>query len=161
MATSINSDIEKGSKNVDLDNSAGSFVPAGNGSPDAIKSIVVLNNSRDLPRLLEGLLEEEGYEVDILHAAEDAHRRVTNRNPSLVILDMVLENPNNTWQLLQILKLDPNTKDIPVVVCSADSAYHEEHIAQLDLSGCYILHKPFDPNDLRNLVQETLDETGY
>jgi CheY-like chemotaxis protein len=73
---------------------------------------------------------------------------------------MVLEKPNGTWQLLQILKLDPSTKGIPVIVCSSDSAYHEMHIAQLKLSGCHILHKPFEPDDLRNVVQEALGETG-
>ena len=137
-----------------------SFVPAGSSLNGRIKSIIVINNSQDLPGLMEGVLGEEGYEINILYASEDAHRRIVDRHPSLVILDMVLEKPNGTWQLLQILKLDPSTKGIPVIVCSSDSAYHEAHIAQLGFSGCRILPKPFDPDNLRNMIQEALGEIG-
>ena len=38
--------------------------------------------------------------------------------PALIILDVMMPHTDG-WEVLQTLQLDPETKKIPVVVCSA------------------------------------------
>lgn len=120
--------------------------------------IVVLNDSWDLLRLMQELLTEEGYHVDIMHAAQGAHQRIKEIDPALVILDMVLETPDAGWQYLQLLKLDPRTIDIPVIVCSAANAFLEYHKERLNELDCHILPKPFDLDSLLNMIKIALEE---
>lgn len=118
--------------------------------------IVVMNDSKDLLRLMKELLEGEGYAVEIMHAAEGAYDRIREIKPDLVILDIVLEKPDSGWQLLQILKLGPQTGEIPVIICSADIRQLQARQAQLAHMNCLTLPKPFDIDELLGLVGNAL-----
>ena len=61
---------------------------------------------------------------------------------------MVLETPDAGWLFLQLVKLDPQTRDIPVIVCSAAAHLLNLHKERLDQLNCYILPKPFDLEEL-------------
>ena len=107
--------------------------------------IAVINDDTAFLNLMEELLEkEEGYDVGVCREADDAYRFVKDQRPDLVILDIRVGHEENGWQILELLTLDPVTRPIPVIVCSAALHSLAEHQPLLEQYGCEVLEKPFD-----------------
>ena len=90
-------------------------------------------------------LEADGYEV---HATADAFGDIRHLKPDVVILDLFLHGESAGWQQLDILTLDPATRGVPVIICSAAIAslgFAREKLAGLDVA---VLEKPFDIENL-------------
>ncbi len=73
-----------------------------------------------------------------------------------MILDLFLHGETAGWQQLEILTLDPATRRIPVIICSAALASLEaarDKLAGLDVA---VLEKPFDLEQLTAAVESAL-----
>ena len=73
-----------------------------------------------------------------------------------MILDLFLHGETAGWQQLDVLTLDPATRGIPVIICSAAIASlttHREKLARLDVA---VLEKPFDLEQLSAAVASAL-----
>lgn len=67
-----------------------------------------------------------------------------------------MEHPEAGWKTLELLRLDPETTDIPVIICSADTRAvraKEDWLRERDVK---ILEKPFNLDDLLNMVKGTV-----
>ncbi len=62
--------------------------------------------------------------------------------PDLVILDIRMEHQEAGWMVLDLMRLDPRTRDIPVIISSADHQALHEREAMLRPQGYAILEKP-------------------
>jgi len=120
--------------------------------------IAVINDDRDFLDLLEQLLEEEGYEVVLRREWDGAYGFVKEIRPDLVLLDIVLGREERGWTILELLTLDPATRPIPVIVCTAALRSLQDHEQLLRQYGVYSLPKPFDLDALLALVQGALDD---
>ena len=102
--------------------------------------------------LLVDLLHERGY-----HAVPAFHGRTAlslarRLKPHLITLDLAVPGIDGAG-VLQRLKADPSTRDIPVVVISA--------FTQILPAGerkklAYLLGKPFDVSEVLEVVQATV-----
>ena len=73
-----------------------------------------------------------------------------------MILDLFLHGDTAGWQQLEILTLDPATRGIPVIICSAALASLEsarEKLSRLDVA---VLEKPFDLEQLSAALESAL-----
>jgi CheY-like chemotaxis protein len=98
-------------------------------------------------------LEIEGYEVQ---ASANAFGDMRHADADLVILDLFLHGDSAGWQQLDILTLDPATRGIPVIICSAAIAslgLARTKLAMLDVA---VLEKPFDLEQLSAAVSAAL-----
>jgi DNA-binding response OmpR family regulator len=68
-----------------------------------------------------------------------------------VILDLRMPDFDG-WQILQLLKLDPQTCTVPVLICSAAVAEVRATEERLREQGCDILLKPFNLDELLDKV---------
>jgi CheY-like chemotaxis protein len=118
--------------------------------------IFVADDDAAFLELMQELLQDEGYEVTILHDSDNAYDEIKPAAPDLVILDMTLEHPGAGWHVLEMLKLDPETAKMPVIVCSADLRLLGERQAQLEQMGYYVVEKPFDIDMLLSAVHQAL-----
>jgi CheY-like chemotaxis protein len=73
-----------------------------------------------------------------------------------VILDLFLHGENVGWQQLDILTLDPATRSIPVIICSAAIASLGSARAKLAALDVAVLEKPFDIEELSAAVSAAL-----
>lgn len=48
------------------------------------------------------------------------------------------------WQALDLLKRDPSTASVPVLVCSASAREMQEAEVQIRAQGCDLLYMPFE-----------------
>jgi DNA-binding response OmpR family regulator len=106
------------------------------------------------------LLADEGYQTIQSVGDHQAHAMIQREKPDLVILDIRLEHPDSGWQILQLLRLDPATTEIPVIICSADTQFLKEKEQQLRAQGYDMLEKPFDLDTLLEKVRASLEGTS-
>ena len=90
-------------------------------------TILLIDDSRFQRTVNESTLKKAGYTVLTAVDGEEALRAVRSRHPDLILLDMLLPKLGG-HQVLQILKQDPATAHIPVVVLTGLSAMNEEKL---------------------------------
>ena len=76
--------------------------------------------------------------------------------PDLLIADFLFGHDPLGWQLVQMLRMDAATVDMPIVVCSAAAKQIEEIGAHLDEMGIGVVLKPFDVDTLLAEVSRVL-----
>jgi len=119
--------------------------------------IAVINDDTAFLDLMRDLLEEdENFEVIICREWDHAYEFVRKEQPDLVIQDIRLGGEEHGWTILNLLTLDPVTRPIPMIVCSAAVQSLHEHQALLDRYGIRVLPKPFDLEALLRTVDDTL-----
>src|SRR5690242_9496891 len=118
--------------------------------------IAVVNDDTAFLELMHELLADEGYETLIEKERGNAPQVIRDKQPALVILDIRMDHPESGMQILEIIRLDPDTAHIPVIVCSADHRFLAEKEPVLREKRCDILEKPFDLRDLLEKVQSHL-----
>jgi two-component system phosphate regulon response regulator PhoB len=130
-------------------------------APSQGARIVVINDDTAFLDLMEELLEKiEGYRVETIKEWDGAFELVRDTRPDLVVLDIVLGHEERGWTILELLVLDPGTREIPVIVCSAAVRVLQEREAHLARYGVRALAKPFDLDDLLGTVRVMLAERG-
>jgi CheY-like chemotaxis protein len=119
--------------------------------------IAVVNDDPAFLDLMHELLTDESYTTVLLHEGSRAYDMIRNQHPDLVILDLRLEHPEAGWKTLQLLRLDHETTDIPVILCSADTCALREKEDWLKQRDIKVLEKPFNLDDMLKMVK---DATG-
>ena len=114
--------------------------------------ILVVNDTPEILDLFRDILEEEGYEVVLHSYATRDLDEVKAVGPDLIVLDFIIGGEDQGWQLLQKLKLDRETEQIPIIVCTAAVGLVRELEGHLRAKGIAVILKPFDIDDLLRQV---------
>ena len=122
--------------------------------------IAVINDDKAFIELMRDLLTDEGYEIVTQNSGNAAYAMIRKKKPKLVILDMRLEHPEGGWIVLDLLRLNPETANIPVIICSADARFLRAKEAHLREEGCCVLEKPFRLDRLLSLIEDALDPSS-
>lgn len=88
-----------------------------------IQKVVVVNGSTEVLGMLEAVLDAGRYDMVFVESSDHAYSQIKKVVPNLVILCARIENLEG-FQLLTMLKLDPETRDIPILT------YTTEHEGQ-------------------------------
>jgi CheY-like chemotaxis protein len=83
------------------------------------QKVVVVNGTPDVLDLLESVLEGGRYDLLFADASHHAYSLIAKEQPNLVVLCTAIDRTDG-FQLLSMLKLDPQTKRIPVVTYTVD-----------------------------------------
>lgn len=116
--------------------------------------IAAINNDAAFLHLIQALLREEGYDVLLIQTGDIALDTVKQRQPKLVILDIDATIPNASWRLADLLTLDPQTTDIPLIICSIADEALAARKEKLAVASGLIIEKPFNLNELMEAVQK-------
>jgi CheY-like chemotaxis protein len=119
------------------------------------QSVVVLDDNAAFCAMVQEILEEEGFLVTSCTDPRAALGAVIELQPDLVISDWWLRDPDGE-RLAHIIRRDPRTAHIPVLVCTADGMIRNE-MEILALDGIEVIKKPFDLNDFISAVRRTLE----
>lgn len=123
--------------------------------------IAVINDDTAFLALMEELLQnQEGYRISTCHEGDAGYGFVKVNQPDLVILDLVFNHAETGWRTLELLTLDPDTRQIPIILCTAAETHIQEHGAWLQRFDIETLPKPFDLEVLLEAVQRVLSRAG-
>src|SRR5688572_5806320 len=97
-----------------------------------IQKVVVVNGSTEVLGMLETVLDSGRYDMVFVESGDHAYSQIKKVLPNLVILCARIENLEG-FQLLTMLKLDPGTREIPVLTYTTeyDGQDFDTAIAQL------------------------------
>ena len=93
------------------------------------KKVLLIDDSKFLRKANEMALARSGYEVFGATDGEEGLRLATEKQPDVIVLDMMLPKISGP-QLLQLLKKDPRTAKIPVMVLTSLSQKNEEKLIE-------------------------------
>jgi CheY-like chemotaxis protein len=111
-------------------------------------ALLVVDNNADFIRLVERFLASHPWEVIAASTVEHAHARARAHHPAAILLDVVIPDRDG-WDLLLALKTTPETRDIPVIICSV---LNEPEVAT-SLGATAYLHKPISQQQLTALLE--------
>ncbi len=120
--------------------------------------IVAVEDDAEIQELLDTMLTAEGYTVVRWTQGAGADAFIRDIQPDLVILDLWLEHPQAGSMVLGLLMVDPATRYIPVLICSAYRQLLGDQEAQLRTHGYLILDKPYQIEELVAQVHTLLDD---
>lgn len=119
----------------------------------ATPKVLLIDDDPTTRSLISHFLRKEDFIVEKAAGASDGLARARSGQPDLLIFDAAVPGVNG-FELLSLLKKDPETARIPVLMLS--SLDEEEAIAQsLDEGANYII-KPFSPRILVAKVKKIL-----
>ena len=79
--------------------------------------VMVIDDEANSITLFSKILEREGYKVIGIQSPENAVEQVMEIKPDIIILDVIMPGIDG-WDIIQRLKSNPQTKEIPVIFCS-------------------------------------------
>ena len=85
-----------------------------------IQKVVVVNGNTEVLGMLEAVLDAGRYDMVFVESSDHAYSQIKKVLPNLVILCARIENLEG-FELLTMLKLDAETRDIPVLTYTAES----------------------------------------
>ena len=120
----------------------------------AKERILVIDDEKDLLELLEYNLSKEGYQVSGLTSGEAALKAVRINPPDLIVLDLMLPGIDG-MELCRILKNDPHTRHIPILMLTAKSE-ESDVVVGLEVGADDYITKPFSPKVLMARIRTAL-----
>lgn len=119
--------------------------------------LLIVDDQAGVRRLLYEAFAEEGYRVEMAASGPEAIQKVLCKTPDVILLDNKMPVMNGLETAQEIRKL---SYDVPIVLMTA---YGELHITARakKLGITYCIDKPFDLNEVRQLVKTLLIESRY
>jgi CheY-like chemotaxis protein len=83
------------------------------------QKVVIVNGSTEMLELLETVLDAGKYDVVFVESSEHAYSQIKRVQPNLVILCLQIDDVVG-FQVLSMLKLDEDTREIPVLTYTTE-----------------------------------------
>ncbi len=116
--------------------------------------ILVVEDERDVAKVIAINLKLEGMEVVEVHDGPSALEKVGEVMPDCVVLDVMLPKVSG-WDILNFIKTNPETSDIPVVMVTA-KVEERDQLRGLGAGAVKYITKPFSPMTLTETIKSVL-----
>jgi len=117
-------------------------------------TVLVVDDDPDILEALSEILEAEGFEIRRARNGKEALERLEPDAPQLILLDLMMPVMDG-WEFAQRMRQrPPEIARIPIIVLSADRNVGSK---AADLGAVGHLAKPFELNDLLELVRRSLE----
>lgn len=121
------------------------------------KTVLVVNDTEEIIELFRDIIEGMGHRVVATTFAPEDLAEVRKVKPDLVICDLLIGGEAFGWQLLQKMKMAPETAHIPVIVCTAATESVREQEGWLLTKAVKVVLKPFDIEDLERAINKAFE----
>lgn len=118
--------------------------------------LLVIDKSQELLDLYQIILQAEGYDVLLASFVFQNSGDIEFLHPDLILLDYSWNNHTHEDILLQQLKMYPATAALPVILATTDEQVLYDRGEAWYAQGVSVMLKPFEIDDLLQLVQQAL-----
>jgi two-component system phosphate regulon response regulator PhoB len=119
-----------------------------------LQKILVVDDEEDILELVKFNLLKEGFSVITALTGEEAIKAVLREHPDLIILDLMLPGLNG-YEVCRLLKNNPDTAAIPIVMLTAKDAEGDE-LRGWEMGADDYITKPFSNKILLARVKNIL-----
>ncbi|HXU51342.1 MAG TPA: response regulator [Casimicrobiaceae bacterium] len=116
-----------------------------------IKKILIVDDSPTERHVLNDLLTKSGYEVVASDNGEDAILKAKLLKPDLILMDVVMPGLNG-FQATRAISRDPETRTIPVILCTSKSQETDKIWGMRQGARDYVI-KPINREELLAKIQ--------
>lgn len=125
------------------------------GEPDfegsGLATILVIDDDKISLEISERILKKRGFSVMTANSGAQGIERAREKQPHVIILDVIMPGMDG-WQVLDQLKLDESTRDIPIIM---QSMLSERELGLAKGADDY-LTKPIEKGKLTSAVRKLL-----
>ncbi len=118
------------------------------------KRILVVDDDKDIVRLMSSYLEAAGYEVLTAYNGEAALHTIRRERPDLVLLDLMLPERDGL-EITRLLRSDPYLAQTPVIMVTARVS-DTDKIVGLEMGADDYITKPYNPREVLARVRACL-----
>jgi CheY-like chemotaxis protein len=124
--------------------------------------ILLIDDQQDFHDIYQTVLEAHGYQVDNAYSAQEGLERIAESVPDLVILDIMMPDGYEGFEVARAVRFQLGLKELPIIVLSSIHEVKQmtarfgidEHHLPVDLW----LDKPVEPKDLLEKIRIALGE---
>lgn len=118
--------------------------------------ILIIEDEPLVARMYEKTLLAEGFKVIVAGGGKDGISKVKTQKPNLVICDVMMPEPNG-MEVLEIIKKDPETKNLPVIMLTNLSSSYDAKLAISKGASSYWVKKDNPPQGLAEKIKQVLE----
>ena len=116
--------------------------------------ILVVDDDREIARLLRGYLEQAGYGVQVAYDGVTALAMVREARPDVLLLDLMLPDMDG-WAVTRRIRSDSTLAATPIIMLTA-RVEDTDKILGLELGADDYVTKPFNPREVLARVRALL-----
>ena len=116
-----------------------------------MKTILLVEDEREIARMVQAYLMREGFRVEVAFDGEEGWRRYQEISPDLIILDLMLPKLHG----LELARKIRRESDVPIIMLTALSE-EADRVAGLELGADDYVTKPFSLRELAARVRAVL-----
>ncbi len=120
--------------------------------------ILIVEDDPLMSRMYQKIFKFEGFDVDFASDGVEGLEKIRSTKPTLVLLDIMMPKMNGL-EVLEKIKLDPETKTIPVIMLTNLAGTQDAESALSKCAVKYIIKSENEPKQVVNIVKEIL--AGY
>jgi DNA-binding response OmpR family regulator len=117
--------------------------------------ILMVDDEPSCLHVLNAALSEADYQLICATKPDDARRLALERNPHLLLLDVVMPDTDG-FAICQQLRSDPATRDLPIIFLSSLND-PRDRTRGIELGAVDFITKPFDPAEVRARVRRHVE----
>ncbi|HSG45518.1 MAG TPA: response regulator [Anaerolineales bacterium] len=122
--------------------------------------ILIVEDVPNVLELLEVTLRFKGYAVVTARNGEEALEVIEKEKPALIVTDILMPKMDG-YAFVQKLRLNPDTRAIPVVFLSATYVTPEDKDFALSLGAARFMEKPIDTEDFLLTIAELVTQQPF
>lgn len=120
--------------------------------------ILIVDDEEPIRELIKYNVEKQKYETFTAENGQQALELCRNKNPDLIILDLMLPDMSGL-DICRIIRNDSSIKDIPIIMVTAKTE-DSDIVTGLELGADDYVTKPFSPKVLLARIQSVLRRKG-
>ncbi len=124
------------------------------GAPVSGRTILVVDDSATIRKLISGKLEKAGHNVICAADGVEALARIEESLPDLVLLDITMPRMDG-YEVCKNIRSNPAAKDVPVVMISGKDGFFDKVRGRMAGTSGYVT-KPFGPETLMKALETYL-----
>jgi CheY-like chemotaxis protein len=118
--------------------------------------ILVVEDNESSREMLSRRLKRNGFSVIAAEDGEQGYALVRSKSPDVILMDISLPGIDG-WQVIEMLKSEPNTRETPLIILTAYALVTDR--AKADEVGCDgYFSKPVDFQGLLETIGRLLTE---
>lgn len=116
--------------------------------------ILVVDDDREVVRLIRAYLEDAGFTVLVAYNGETAVHILHRELPDLVLLDLMLPDRDG-WDVTRTIRADPKVRNTPIIMLTA-RVDDTDKIVGLEMGADDYVTKPYNPREVVARVKARL-----
>jgi len=115
------------------------------------KKVLIVDDSPAQVKLMQGLLETEGYQPVGINDPRRVEEAIAAERPSLILLDVIMPERNG-FQICRELKSNAEYSAIPVIMVTSKDSVSDKYWGQQQGADGYVT-KPFTRDEVLRAVR--------